>query len=98
DVSGDWSSDVCSSDLEACQTGDEQAFRAAVELITAKALQAGLAAIDFKAVVAEEWRRTGLDETLDKQVDLAVAEVHDESSWGDRSEERRGRRVWGRRR
>ncbi len=71
------------ADYEACQTGDEQAFRAAVELITSKALQAGLAAIDFKAVVAEEWRRTGLDETLDKQVDLAVAEVHDESSWGD---------------
>ena len=71
------------ADYEACQTGDEQAFRAAVERITSKALQAGLAAVDFKAVVAEEWRRTGLDETLDKQVDLAVAEVHDESSWGD---------------
>lgn len=71
------------ADYEACQTGDEQAFRAAVERITSKALQAGLAAVDFKVVVAEEWRRTGLDETLDKQVDLAVAEVHDESSWGD---------------
>src|SRR5690606_26528113 len=32
---------------------------------------------------ADEWRRTGLDDILDKRVDLAVAEVNEESSWGD---------------
>ncbi len=71
------------ADYEACQTADEQGFRSAVEGITLKALQGGLKAVDFKAVVAEEWRRAGLGEILDRQVDIAVAEVHDESSWGD---------------
>ncbi len=71
------------AEYEACQAGDEQAFRAAVERITLKALQGGLKAVDFKAVVAEEWRRAGLDEILDKRVDIAVAEVREESSWGD---------------
>ena len=71
------------ADYEACHTGDEQVFRTAVEHITSQALQAGLATVDFKAVVAEEGRRTGLDEILDRQVDVAVAEVHGESSWGD---------------
>ena len=71
------------AEYEACQAGDEQAFRAAVERITLKALHGGLKAVDFKAVVAEEWRRAGLDEILDKRVDIAVAEVREESSWGD---------------
>ena len=71
------------ADYEACQAGDEQAFRSAIENITLKALQGGLKTVDFKAVVAEEWRRAGLDEILDKRVDIGVAEVHDESSWGD---------------
>ncbi|MCL4764858.1 MAG: hypothetical protein KJZ80_01315 [Hyphomicrobiaceae bacterium] len=71
------------ADYETCQTGDEQAFRSAVESITLKALQTGLKAVDFKAVVAEEWRRAGLDEIIDKRVDIAVAEVREESSWGD---------------
>lgn len=71
------------ADYEACQAGDEQTFRSAVERITLNALQNGLKSIDFKAVVAAEWRRVGLDEIIDKQVDVAVAEVNDESSWGD---------------
>lgn len=71
------------ADYEACQAGDESAFRSAVEAITLKALQGGLKAVDFKAVVAEEWRRAGLDEILDSQVDVAVAQVNEESSWGD---------------
>lgn len=71
------------ADYEACQAGDEQAFRSAVEGITLKALQDGLKTVDFKAVVAQEWRRANVDEILDKQVDIAVAEVNDESSWGD---------------
>lgn len=71
------------ADYEACQAGDEPSFRSAIEAISLKALQGGLKAVDFKAVVAEEWRRAGLDAILDKQVDIAVAEVHDESSWGD---------------
>ncbi len=71
------------AEYEACQAGDEQTFRSAVERITLKALQDRLKSIDFKAVVAAEWRRVGFDEVIDSQVDIAVSEVHDESSWGD---------------
>ncbi len=70
------------ADYEACQSGDEQGFRAAIEALTLKGLQRGLADIDYKAVTAEEWRRAGLDEIIDKQVDVAVDEVRQESSWG----------------
>ena len=75
-------SSLTRADYEACQSGDEQAFRAAIESITLKALQAGLKGVDFKAAVADQWRRTGVDEIIDKRVDIAVAEVRDESSWG----------------
>ena len=70
------------ADYEACQGGDEIKFRAAIEAITVKALQRGLTGIDFQAVVATEWRRGGLDEIIDKRVDIAVTEVKDETSWG----------------
>jgi len=71
------------TDYETCQSGDEQGFRAAVERITLGALQSGLNTVDFKAVVAEEWRRAGVDDTLDQQVDIAVAQVREETSWGE---------------
>ncbi len=71
------------TDYEACQSSDEQAFRAAVERITLTALRGGLNTVDFNAVVAEEWRRAGMDDTLDQQVDIAVAEVREETSWGE---------------
>lgn len=71
------------AEYEACQAEDEAAFRSAVESITLKSLQAGLQQVDFRTLVAAEWRRIGFDEILDKQVDAAVDEVHGESSWGD---------------
>lgn len=71
------------TDYEACQSNDEKGFRAAVERITLGALQRGLSTVDFKAVVAEEWRRAGIDDTLDRQVDIAVAQVREETSWGE---------------
>lgn len=71
------------ADYEACQASDEQTFRSAVEGITLKALQGGIKTVDFNAVVAEEWRRAGMGDILDKQVDVAVGEVREESSWGD---------------
>ena len=71
------------AEYEACQAEDEQAFRSAVESITLKALQSGLHQVDFRSLVAAEWRRIGFDEIVDKQVDAAVNEVHEESTWGD---------------
>jgi hypothetical protein len=73
---------ISRAEYEACQARDEQGFRAAIEALTQRALQAGLAKVDYPAVVAAEWRRAGLDEVIDKQVDIAISEVRDESSWG----------------
>lgn len=66
---------------EACHAGDEQAFRAAVEAISAKALEDGTKGIDYPALVADQWRKIGMDEILDKRVDMAVEEVRQETSW-----------------
>ncbi len=66
---------------EARHAGDEQAFRAAVEAISAKALQDGTKGIDYPALVADQWRKIGMDEILDKRVDIAVEEVRSETSW-----------------
>lgn len=71
------------SDYEACQTRDEQSFRIALEGITTRALKASVADVNYRSVVAEEWRKNGVGDIIDKQVDVAVADVRDESSWSD---------------
>lgn len=73
---------VTRAEYEACQTVDEEAFRTAIAVITAKALAKGLAAVDYTALVAQAWRNEGFDAILDARVDIAVAEVRDETSWG----------------
>ncbi|MEQ1713951.1 MAG: hypothetical protein ABL908_21500, partial [Hyphomicrobium sp.] len=73
---------ISRADYETCQAQDESAFRAAIEVITVRALQKGTASIDYNALVADEWRKNGLDEVIDKRVDLAIAEVKAETSWG----------------
>lgn len=71
------------ADYEACQTTDEPTFRKAIETITSKALSSGLASVDYKALVEDQWRAQGLDQIVDQRVDIAVAEVRDETSWGN---------------
>ena len=70
------------ADYDACQARDEQGFKAAIEAITFRALQQGVSAVDYKAAVRDEWRRLGLDGIIDQRVDAAIAEVRDETSWG----------------
>ncbi len=70
------------ADYEACQAGNETAFRAAVEQVTLKGLQGGISTIDYRAVVGEEWRRNNLDDVIDREVDKAINEVKEETSWG----------------
>lgn len=70
------------ADYEACQAQNEAAFRTAIEAITVKALEQGLAGFDYRAAVAEEWRKGGLDAVVDARIDIAVGEVRSESSWG----------------
>jgi len=70
------------AEYDACQTRDEASFRKAIEAITTKSLERSLASVDFKALVTDEWREGGLDQIIDTRVDIAVAEVRDETSWG----------------
>jgi nitrogen regulatory protein PII-like uncharacterized protein len=66
---------------EACQAGDEQGFRRAIEALTLKGMETGLANVDYRAIVGDEWRRNNLDDIIDRQVDEAIGQVRDESSW-----------------
>lgn len=80
-VAAETDTDAGANAYRACQTHDEAAFRAAIEAITKRALTAGLARLDYEAVVRTEWRKRDLDQVIDGRVDLATAEIRDESSW-----------------
>jgi hypothetical protein len=69
------------AEYEACQARDENGFRAAIETITRRGLQTGLANVDYKVLVADEWRRGNIDDVIDREVDRAIGEVREESSW-----------------
>ncbi len=69
------------ADYEACQAQDEEGVRTAIAALTLKGLEAGLANLDYGPLVADAWRREKFDETIDRQVDEAIAQVRDESSW-----------------
>ncbi len=71
------------ADYDACQSRDEAAFRAAIETVTQDALTRSLAVFDYKSSVGDAWRKVGLDEIIDKRVDLAVAEIGSETSWSE---------------
>lgn len=73
---------ISRGDYERCQAQDETQFRQAIETITVAALQKGTASIDFRALVADEWRKGGMDDIIDRRVDIAIAEVKAETSWG----------------
>ncbi len=68
--------------IESCQSTDEATFRKVIETVTAQALTKGLATVDYRAAVGDQWRQLGLGAVIDKQVDAAIAEVRDETSWG----------------
>lgn len=69
------------ADYEACQAQDERGFRSAIEALTLKGLHDGLTNLDYGPLVADAWRREKFDETIDRQVDEAIAQVRDESTW-----------------
>jgi len=72
---------ITRAEYEACQAADEESFRRAVQAITVKALEEATKDIDYETAVGGEWRQLGLDDILDRRVDLAVAEVREETSW-----------------
>ncbi len=72
---------VTRADYEACQAQDEDGLRRAIEALTLKGLEAGLAKLDYGPLVTDAWRREKFDETIDRQVDEAIGQVRDESTW-----------------
>lgn len=72
------------ADYEACQAKDEQAFRTGIEALTVKALANGLSGVDYRAIIGDEWRKGGLDELIDKRVDIAIEEIKSETGWSER--------------
>ena len=75
---------ISRADYEACQARDDAGLRAAVVTIATDAITNGTKNIDYKALVAEQWRENNLDQIIDAQVDSAVQEVTNETSWSDR--------------
>lgn len=76
-------SGLTKADYEACQSREDAAFRLAIETITLDALKKSLATFDIRAGVGDAWRANGMDETLDKRVDIAVSEISSETSWAE---------------
>ena len=72
------------ADYEACQAKDDAALKAAVVTIATDALTNGTKTIDYKALVADQWRQRNLDQIIDSRVDIAVAEITSETSWSER--------------
>ncbi len=68
------------AEYEACQARDEAGFRSAIDGMTHRALQEGIAKVNYPTLVADDWRKAGFDESLDKEVDLAVGKVGDSTS------------------
>ncbi len=72
---------VTRAEYEVCQARDEAGFRTAIEAVTVAALQRGLQGINYRTIVAEEWRKGGFDEIMARRVDAAIEEIRVESSW-----------------
>ena len=68
---------------EECQARDEAGLKTAISAISAEALKNGVKSVDFRALVAEQWRKSGLDDVIDKRVDVAIEEVRTETSWSE---------------
>ncbi|MDX2159439.1 MAG: hypothetical protein SFW09_23275 [Hyphomicrobiaceae bacterium] len=75
---------VTRDDYEACLARDDAAFRDAIERVTVRALEASIRGLDYRPVVAEEWRRGNVDDILLKRVDSALEEIRQETSWSER--------------
>ena len=66
-----------------CQDQTISGFRGEVQKITETAITRGLSNVSYKALVLDGWRKNDLDKIINNEVDNAVAEVADESSWKD---------------
>ncbi|MDX2287620.1 MAG: hypothetical protein NW217_02185 [Hyphomicrobiaceae bacterium] len=70
------------AEQEACAAKDEAEFASAIEAVTIRALESDLSGVDYKAIVADQWRKESLDSVIDARVDIAVADVREKTGWG----------------
>lgn len=75
---------ISRADYEACQAKDDNALRAAIVTIATDAITNGTKSIDYKVLVADQWRQRNLDQIIDTRVDIAIGEITNETSWSDR--------------
>jgi hypothetical protein len=75
---------ISRADYDACQARDDAGLRSAVVTIATDAITNGTKSIDYKALVADQWRAKNLDQVIDIQVDAAIQAVTSETSWSDR--------------
>ena len=68
------------ADYDACQAENPASLRSAIEAVTLKALTAGTARLELGPILEREWRESGIDDIINTRVDLAVAEVSEETS------------------
>ncbi|MBU2580942.1 MAG: hypothetical protein KJ622_04400 [Alphaproteobacteria bacterium] len=73
---------VTRADIEACKSQDEAEFQRAVADVTIYSLETSIASIDYKALVADEWRKGDVGAIIDTRVDIAIKEIRAETSWG----------------
>ena len=72
---------ISRADYEACQGRDEAGFQVAVEAITERALRLALKTVNYDAAIGDAWRRRNMQKIIERQVDKAIKDVRDESSW-----------------
>lgn len=75
--------DFSRDDYKNCQTADEMAFRKAIRAITLRALREGTATLDYNAIVDQQWRQSGIDAIVDQRVDVAIAQIREETAWSE---------------
>jgi len=68
-------------EIDACKSQDEAAFTAAIRRVTTESLKNNLGTVDYDALVAEQWRKNKMGQLIDDRVDIAIAEVRQETSW-----------------
>lgn len=72
------------AEYESCQARDDAGLKGAVVKIVTDAITKGTKTIDYKALVDEQWREGNLDQIIDSRVDIAIAEITNETSWSER--------------
>jgi hypothetical protein len=75
---------ISRAEYEACQARDDAGLKTAITQIASDAITEGTKSLDYRALVADQWRERGLSQIIDARVDIAVGEVTTETSWADR--------------